>query len=86
MHSQRGHLTIRGSGRDQATPAVSSRVPANAAAQRVARSQHAPVAISNLYVFLGYGPRFSWRASLTIDRNDMTASETTWVPRASSSG
>lgn len=29
---------------------------------------------------MGYGQRFSWPASLTTDRNDMTASETTWVP------
>ena len=29
---------------------------------------------------MGYGQTFSWPASLTTDRNDMTASETTWVP------
>lgn len=29
---------------------------------------------------MGYGQRFSWPASLTTDRNNMTASETTWVP------
>ena len=29
---------------------------------------------------MGYGQRFSWPASLTTDRNNQTASETTWGP------